>query len=89
MSDFTNIQYDPNIGIYFDVTIDEDTKKVFLDIALFKELSGKNIISHPSVVFTFFHTLRSTIYRMCLNAIAENPTWPADNPLPILKQHNK
>jgi hypothetical protein len=89
MSNFDHIKFDPNNGIYFDATIGEATKKVFLDLTLLEDLSGKKSISNSGVALTMFYSLRTTIYRMCLNAFNENPDWPINSPLALLKKHNR
>lgn len=89
MSDFNNFRFDPNNGVYFDLTIDELTKKVFLDITIFEDLAKKRNITSENIAYVMFHSLKSTIYRMCINAISENPSWPKDKALPLLKKHNR
>ena len=89
MSDFNNLRFDQNNGVYFDLTIDELTQKVFLDITIFEDLAKKRNITSENIAYVMFHSLQSTIYRMCINAISENPSWPKDNPLPLLKKHNR
>lgn len=89
MSDFNNFRFDPNNGLYFDLTIDELTQNIFLDIAIFEDLAKKRNITSENIAYVMFHSLQSTIYRMCINAINENPSWSKKNPLPLLRKHIK
>lgn len=88
MSEFSNVRFEPNNGIYFDATIGDATKKVFLDISILEDLSHKKSITNSGVALTMFYSLRSTIFRMCIKAFNENPSWPESSPLAILKKHN-
>jgi len=89
MSEFSNIRFDPNNGIYFEITIGEVTKNIFLDILLLEDLSNKKIITIEGIALTLFYGFRTTIFRMCIHAFNENPSWPKDVPLPLLKKHNR
>jgi hypothetical protein len=87
MTDFSNIKFEAEDGIYFSANINEVEMEFFLDISLLEDLTRKKSISNRGVALTLFHSLRSSIYTMCINAVKKNPNWASDKSLPLLKEY--
>jgi hypothetical protein len=87
MTDFSNIKFEAEDGIYFSANINEVEMEFFLDISLLEDLTRKNSISNRGVALTLFHSLRPSIYTMCINAVKKNPHWASDKSLPLLKEY--
>jgi hypothetical protein len=87
MSDFSNIKFELADGIYFVAYVEEEERSYFLDLSILEDMTNKRAIDDRGVALTLFKSIRNRVYPMCLTAHKENPSWPTDKALPILKKH--